>query len=615
MGRLTNSGELLKNTADRSMQRFMLLEEEKQHRYLRYITNANVESELCCATLWNSGVFDSLYRCVEPKNYWKKHYSVDDFVHFSLLESVSSVYLSLRKREISLDELLKICSLLTTNNRRSPGAILSHSISDALTSSGSDISEQSIDVELFAGSKPVVQEDLSEVNLNDRIFANLKCVQIIKAEKLADYKKAPAIDNAFELIYLGKEAVLSRGSTFAVEALDWDAIYSCQSVYKRYNKLVSECAVHGIDLNQVCILDKPVVSTVQPARTCYEIGELTIYQQDDFILNAVRSLFKRNPFVIELIVFREMYRNFGKSGLLDYLVAQPTRRASIAPAKQLETKGMDAEFSHFCEVMRDPTAGGYNERNRYALDARNNERWHFNVNVTVEEYMQLVDRNRKVINSVYYHLVSKENDYAWFDGDSSEYESIENWIKPSGSFKLNAAQIDSLLSLRTGDAKSIATISSYEKTSFDDFHPVEEGGAWSSCLKAEINCLLIGRNKVDHETVLNIRFSTKGGEIDNPKTVTVRLVEDESGSCIDERTLTVTGDKTQSVNLNISDLSGQELVTIELEIDRMYNPHEEVGSTDTRDLGVMVHSMSLLEVDSREDTLEKQSSVSIDNAA
>jgi len=148
-----------------------------------------------------------------------------------------------------------------------------------------------------------------------------------------------------------------------------------------------------------------------------------------------------------------------------------------------------------------------------------------------------------------------------------------------------------------------------------DFHPVEEGGAWSNCLKAEINCLLIGRNKVDHETVLNIRFSTKGGEIDNPKTVTVRLVEDESGSCIDERTLTVTVDKTQSVNLNISDLAGQELVTIELEIDRMYNPHEEVGSTDTRDLGVMVHSMSLLEVDSREDTLEKQSSVSIDNAA
>jgi len=588
----SNSTENIISSNDTSLQRFMGLKEEEKARYLETKGAPSEYSIENAIELTNSGVFSSLYKSVDRNKYWRKHYNLDDFVQKTLLESVHTMFQSICKRPVNIKELAGICKPVSESAPGSSGDILSNALKTAL-SNNSQNQFQNIKVAIYHNGVPLSEDDISPEVFDRLIEKSAQNTAVISNLELESVSYKPYINNVLEMLVQPESRIDEREYSIDLSKIDMQAVLSQESLYERYNLFIQFCASAGINIAEKAIVDKPLVRDIEHLRVSYEAEDLFIFNDDHFVLNAIRSLFKREPFPIELLALRNMLDTLGKVDVLNHLRESRCCRAELVDVYSDQCALIENEFDRFSEIMRDPVSGGIDLRNKYVVKQRHNYRCWLATESVKNEYLEVVGGELPSLLSVYYRLCSAEKVFGEIESSHSSGQ-IENWLTVGGIFINTDATVKAMPSLSADTPLLTTQGCSIGKKSLINFEEPEKDGIWTNSESAYLMFKIDDEEGKEEDIyTVSVRLRTYGSKkIPNRE---IQLCAFGNISSIRPTVINavVNDDSSKLFSLPLKDVVNSNYYVLQFNITATANPHSLGDSEDNRDLGVMVEKIEL----------------------
>ena len=579
---------------DTSFERFLNLSDERKTLYLstKEIHTPFLISD--AVSLLNAGVFTSIHKSVEAIEFWRKHYNLEDFVQNSVLESVHSIFQSICKRPMELSELVSICRYKVEHQSvTTPGDLLSHAIKVALSSSDGVTIFNKPNTALYHNCTPVNEEHLSPDVFNELIQKSIETKKTVRELDVTELSYQPYINNVFDMLVLPYHVIDQRRFSIDISMIDMKAVLSQDSLYERYNMFIDLCTHSGINIAETALVDQPNVRSVEHQRMNYVVEDFIFFENELFVLNAVRCLFKRDPFPIEMLALGNMLDSLGKLDVLNYLTENINCRVNKFNLSTDHCTLIEQAYTRFCEVMRDPISGGVDLRNRYLVEKRNNLRWYLKIKTTNETFMNQVGRDTQALLALYYHLNSVESEFEGSDSALPGFGHIENWLTLVGTFISPNTVRSSMISLSSQQPLKIRNIDDTQKMSMINFQKIETEGAWTKECAAHMMFTISDEQQSEYDYSITIRLRSYGSEKIPDREVCVSVISDIPYSNPTETRDFLTDDAAKSFTLPLADADVSKYFIAHFYISSTTNPHKLEESPDNRDLGLMIQQIEI----------------------
>jgi len=579
---------------DTSFERFLNLSDERKTLYL---STKNIHKPFLISdtvSLVNDGVFSSIHKSVEAIEFWRKHYNLEDFVQNSVLESVHSIFQSICKRPMDLSELVSICRYKEEQKSVStPGDLLSHAIKVALSCNGSSTRFNKPDMAIYRNCTPAQEEHISPDVFNQIILENIENKKAVKELDVTGLSYQPYIDNVFEMLVQPYHVIDQRRFSIDISVIDMKAVLSHDNLYERYNTFINLCTEAGINIAEHALVDQPIVRLVEHQRMIYVVEDLIFYDDKLFVLNAVRCLFKREPFPIEMHALSNMLDSLGKLDVLKYLTENINCRVKKIDLNTDHCNLIESEFKRFCEVMRDPISGGINLRNRYLVKKRNDLRWYLSVQATTESFIDQIGGDTQALLTLYYHLNSAKSEFGGSDSELTGLGHIENWLTHDGTFINSETVNNSIFSLTSEEPLEIKNVDDFGKQSMVNFQKIEPEGAWTKACAAHMMFTISDEHRSEYDYSITIKLRSYGSEKIPGREVCVSVISDIPYSNPMQAREIMTDDSARMFTLPLTDADVSKYYVAHFYISSTANPHKLEDSPDDRDLGLMVQQIKI----------------------
>jgi len=580
---------------DTSLQRFLGLDEQRKTLFLStvgYHEEFRIEN---ASQLVDDGYFSSVYKSVPATEYWRKHFNLEDLVQNTLLESVHVAYSSFCKRPVKLAELVSVSRYKVEQTDSTSGELLSHAIKSALGFSDKTTRFNKPTLAIYNANLPANEEHISPDHLNDLIAENLNNLKTIEENEAASPRNRPFINNVIEMITQPEHVLDDRDFSIDIKKIDMTEVLSHNSLYLRYNSFINQCSQNGINVADSAIVDQPVVRLVEHNRLTYELEDIYFYSDDLFIAQAVRCLFKRDAFPLEMIALREMLSTLGKIDVLRYLNENGCRRARIRDLDDTRLRFLEPDFEQFAEVMRDPVSGSVQQRNRYLVEKRDVYRWWLKSQSTEKSYLSDSADNVRSLLSLYFHLCSADNTINHRSGEFSQEGDVAHWLTVDGTFINSESVISSVLRLVPDQPLSICNVGVDNKPSFVNFQKIEPEGSWtkdrSAYLLFAIDSGAMRKEDFDYSVSVTLRsYGSKKVPGRHVRVSAVADVAEAEASVVDGM---LVDDAAKLFSLPLKNAAESNYFVFEFYISATTNPQVLDESPDDRELGLMVQQMVL----------------------
>lgn len=320
--------------------------------------------------------FPSLWRAVEPRQFWRKHYEIGDLVHGTALETIHAAFFALAKRPPDLSEIQR---LMAETLQPGGGAWSSEAVAGAAI-------KQAIAAKPDTFHDPELQPmelgspcDWSRLTDPEAISGFLK-TKAYRRSLIASQLEAPGpqpkITSLLDLLLIPADTLRLRSAPFDLEGLDLNWIQQPRQLSVRMDRLVEQADKAGLRLGEHLVFDLPIAAEIEPAVFAYVMEDFIYHDGDMFLLNAIRRIDKRDPFAIEMIALSTMLSALGKPAVLAHLLHRAEGRVGITnfdPKRDVEEDSR--MMARYMAAARDPLSGLIDARNAYEVAKRHNTRW------------------------------------------------------------------------------------------------------------------------------------------------------------------------------------------------------------------------------------------------
>lgn len=529
-------------------------------------------------------VLPARFRSVAPKQFWRKHYEIGDLVFDNPLESIHAIFMALCKRHVTVKELTQIFDdAKVYRKERFEVAIVIEAFKLAHENATGLFFEQDI-VFLEQGEAADPAVLFAAKNICGYLTKKKQRVAYLLAA--LDSTTRPKITNLAEILILPVTELALREAPVDLSKIDIEYVMAPRTLAKRLNRLLAEGDHAGLDFSEHMVFDDLTPHPTEHSVTSYVIEDFVYFNGDMFMLNAYRSLLKRDPFPLEMLVMSGILSTTGKRVILSMLLAQAGGKVTISNIKSTDFEPLQANFDPFIANARDPLMGLIDARNAFEIQRRHNSRWWINSKTLWDAVWTDAAQDISAINSLYQNLIDQstiklQQDASglFFDPTSDVHQNtLLNRNKNVNFNKQNQTQIGSALL---------------------NFHPVEDTGVWTNgvsgivlaqCLEAsdplEKNQVITLEAAVTffasqhlgpRKMVMNVRYCNTG----------------ETAWASVEQTVEIENDAQRTVTVECAGMTPGATTMISLSIDQAISPSQAGVSSDQRQLGIYLGSVKL----------------------
>lgn len=324
------------------------------------------------------GKFELTYPVVEDKKYWRAHYELEEFLFPTAFEVFLNAYRAILKREPNfLDATFASRHMQLRIHDSTP--VSARQVCDLLAyliSRRHDL-EFAEPVQIYHRGQPVTREMLADTALAHELGTRCqiqleRCAGLSRAEEPAwAYAHHYNLASLLLLPPAWFAGAASAAAARAGIAADFSAAAALTSVLARMMETARAVSDVGARVTDVFVIDAPTVSPVDPSRRVYCAAELWAHEGDAFLVNAFRSIVKRDPCALEMFVLDQKFL-LGKAEVLEHLSAIGHANACIVDVASFSPDVLDRtirELHPIVRQFRSPYAGGWDQRNAY-LEAK-----------------------------------------------------------------------------------------------------------------------------------------------------------------------------------------------------------------------------------------------------
>lgn len=341
-------------------------------RALRKELSERAKSELC------------LYPAVEPIQYWRDHYEINEFFGYDTADTVFVCYRRMLKREPTLSEFRTDRNFLISaqNDKANVSAKAVVTLLGRLGRRRNTL-PFAPDVQIYVNGHPLEPADLlaDHSRMTEIERGHLEILHLVSEFSVARIPHwVPSEDtNLFSILFLPPQARMQALKAVCRMAdlaeFDFAPASSSSAALSTFHEVILHLSRIGVRPTDVFLMDEPMPPPISTARTSYHVGEFWPYDGDSFIINAVRCLMKREPTTHDMFeLARELDMN-GKLAVIELLLRRPTRNAGLCESVDAsQTMILDAikeELQILIRQFRSPIAGGWQMRNTYLETKRN----------------------------------------------------------------------------------------------------------------------------------------------------------------------------------------------------------------------------------------------------
>ena len=554
----------------------------------------------------------ALYRAPAPRQYWRKHYELGDFVHGTLLENLHAAYMNCAKRPITFREMIGVLNS-ALNTEGGPLWQIGDTTRAAILRALDDKGGLFFDPEIVFLDNGALADDWQALLAPERIedFAKAKTARraAVQAATAKSDPVWPEITNLAELLLIPAPLLRQRSAPIDLSLLDLDAVQAVRKPSQRLNRLIAQANDAGLRLGDHLVFDHLQVPEINPRVTHYAIEDFLYYSGDMFILNAVRCIDKRNPFAIEAMGLNSMLNTLGMAAVLQHLLLRAEGRITVAGFdKTRDMEGEAEAFRRFMDAARDPLFGLIEARNTYEVQKRNNGRWWLANKESCDALWHDSGSNMGVLSLTYALLsespAERANPRLRRDNPVWQMDSL-------GRFRRAADTLHDGLALKPGKTLTLSpnTAGAFE-TASAGFYPTEEAGVWTRGLEGSIVLQLdpeaLPTAPKDGAKALRLTLGFFGSShFEGQRKMTLSLLKADLSALalfdvngteeppLASTITSVTRDAPIEVDLPLEALQEAGPYTLRLEIDRGTSPMEAGLSPDERQLGILVKTLTL----------------------
>ncbi|SDY49186.1 hypothetical protein SAMN05444004_101568 [Jannaschia faecimaris] len=526
----------------------------------------------------------AIFRSVAPKQFWRKHYELGDLVFDSPLESIHAIFMALCKRQVTIDELSQILARADDDKTHAFEVIVVRQAFKAANEQAAGLLFDQDVMFLEQGDPidPVVMLEPERIGA----FLGKKKENISHLLTVLSLNVRPKITNLTEVLTLPKEELALREAPFNLSKIDMDYVMAPKTLSKRLNRLLAEGDQAGLDFSEYFVFDELIPRPIEHNVTDYVVEDFIYLSGDLFILNAYRSLLKREPFPLEMLVMQTILSTTSKRTILSVLLGQSYRKVKVSNLDSRDFEPIQKNFSKFIAIARDPLMGLIDARNAYEIQRRHNLRWWINSKQLWDAVWHGAEQNISTINTLYQKLIDSTVMPLQLDASGLFFDPVSDSHK-------------SILLERNRETNITQSNPAPIENSLLGFHSVEETGTWTNgvsglvitqCLREsspleEIHAISLeatmsffgSLNLGPRKMIMSVRFRNPGA--------------DEWG--LFETTIKVEEDTQRNVSVDCPQMKAGATAMISLNIDHATSPKQESISTDERLLGIHLSKIKL----------------------
>lgn len=592
----TLGNTLLAGPIETSAERYLELDAPMQASFAAALA---AESSDLTAVVAKAG---GLYRSVQPKQFWRKHYEIGDLVFPTMNETLHAAYLALCKRHPNFAELVTMVDALETAQKagNSPHdsapvdypELVRTAITMALGTKSTLLHDPQV-VLLRNGAPETWARALQPHAISEFLTAKAKAQSKIAASLSGKPETHPRITNLVELLVLPPQVIAKRAADIDLSALNFEAIHARPSLVDRFNALLRAADSAGITLGAHMVMDRPQVPPVNHRTTSYAIEDFIFFDGDMFVLNAFRCLQKRDPFPIEVVVYSRMLSALGLMTLLRHLLARCDGRIQISNIDDASSSSLHlhASFAHFISNMRDPMSGLVEARNDYEILRRNNARWWLANKTVTDQYWIESGGNVELINLIYAKL-SVSAQPMQSKADIAQYLTIFGHMLSL----VNDEQMEVLFPNRPLLLRHIPKLTA--ANGFIGFHAPEAIGAWvdgtSGCVTVKLAANFAPLPDEIPQLRLQAGFFGSKELGQRELNISVKYQDDKTQEWQDvDTTSAIIADDDLIVQIDCPNMRAEAIVIIQMSLDQVSSPAKLGMSADARTLGLRLVSLEL----------------------
>lgn len=524
------------------------------------------------------------FRSVAPKQFWRKHYEIGDLVFDTPLESIHAIFMALCKRHVTITELTEIYEVAKADKENSfEVAIVVEAFRFAHETVTGLFFEQDI---VFLDQGDAVDPAVLFTPENIDGYLAKKRRNTAHLLKALEMETRPKITNLTEILTLPVAELAVREAPVDLSKIDIEYVTAPKTLAKRMNRLLAEGDRAGLDFSEHMVFDDLTPHPVEHNVTSYVFEDFVYFTGDMFILNAYRSLLKRDPFPLEMLVMSGILSTAGKRVIVLMLLAQAGGRVEISNLESKDFEPLQETFERFIANARDPLMGLIDVRNAFEIQRRHNGRWWINNKTMWDAVWTDAGQDIAAINSLYQNLIDQstiklqlDTSGLFIDPTSDAHQNtLLRRDKKVNFNKQNQAQVESALL---------------------NFHPVEDSGVWTNgtsgtllaqCLETsdplEDNQVITLEASVaffasmhlgQREMVMNVRYCNVG------ETAWVSV----------EQTIEVENDSQQVVTVECAGMKSGATAMISFNINHATSPSQAGLTSDGRQLGIYLSAIKL----------------------
>lgn len=524
------------------------------------------------------------FRSVAPKQFWRKHYEIGDLVFDNPLESIHAIFMALCKRHVTVQELTEIYDVAKVDKQDRFGvAIVVEAFRLAHENATGLFFEQDI-VFLEQGDAVDPAVLFTAANINGYLAKKKQnTAHLLMALEL---NTRPKITNLAEILILPVTELAVREAPVDLSKIDIDYMMAPRTLAKRMNRLLAEGDRAGLDFSEHMVFDDLTPRPIEHNVTSYVLEDFVYFSGDMFMLNAYRSLLKRDPFPLEMLVMSGILSTTGKRIIVSMLLAQAGGKVEISNLKSIDFEPLQANFDRFIANARDPLMGLIDARNAFEIQRRHNSRWWINNKTLWDAVWTEAAQDISSINSLYQNLIDQstiklQQDASglFFDPTSDAHQNTLLKRNKKVNFnKQNQTQIDSALL---------------------NFHPVEDTGVWTNGVSGIVlaQCLEASDPLEDNQVItLEAAVTFFASQHLGPREMMMNVRYCNVGQtdwANAEQAVEVENDAQQTVTVECAGMTSGATAMISLSIDQATSPSQAGISSDQRQLGIHLGSVKL----------------------
>lgn len=281
----------------------------------------------------------------EPIQFWKRHYQIEEFFLKNKQDLIFSLYRSLQKRDPIYFEYIRRIQHLPMDDHGfvlglEAGNWLVDTLAQLLGDGVEGSAGQPIELSVFGElttPRTLVRERKTLVSKISAAFGQAQKV----AATLPPNRRwtlDPIYDRNLVVLVslpgaLAEDALeeVCRSEGFAI---DVRGIGELPTIRQRYLAVLARCGQAMKRPTDIFLLDRPLMQPINPFRALYAMSELVVHDGDAFIAAVTRALLKRDPFVVELLVFDQMLEQSGKFELVRHIAHTMACNAVVVDLEQ-----------------------------------------------------------------------------------------------------------------------------------------------------------------------------------------------------------------------------------------------------------------------------------------